>query len=439
MRFAYLTCLATAVALAVCSCGGGGGGSSDTSLSQSVVSNSTGSGSGVLTTVPTTSGNSLAVFLDAKWASPNILTINVPYVSVTVCAPGTSGSTAACQTIDHVQVDTGSTGLRLLKSALSSSLTLPAVTDSSGNAIGECGVFADGYTWGSVRKADVYLAGELAANVSIQDIGDHPGSAQNVPSDCSGTGGTNENTPLSLGANGRLGVGLFVNDCDSCLTAIQPATYYTCTTSGCTGSTVTSAQVVKNPVALFAQDNNGVLMQLPAVPSGGTSSSGPLAFGALVFGIGTRGNNLLGSATVYATDQYGNFRTTYPVTALTPMNGFIDSGSNGLFFPDASIAICSSASHAPGFYCPASYPSARSATNTAAFGGAWGTVNFTLDNVDAVLAANGNVVAINVGAPSVGILAGQFDWGLPFFFGRDVFTAIEGPPYGSGPGPYFAY
>jgi hypothetical protein len=66
-------------------------------------------------------------------------------------------------------------------------------------------------------------------------------------------------------------------------------------------------------------------------------------------------------------------------------------------------------------------------------------VNFTLDNVDAVLTANGNIVAMSAGAPSGGTFAGHFDWGLPFFFGRNVFTAIEGAPYGSGPGPYFAY
>ncbi len=36
---------------------------------------------------------------------------NQPYVTVTVCAPG---STSNCQTIDHVLLDTGSVGLRLL-------------------------------------------------------------------------------------------------------------------------------------------------------------------------------------------------------------------------------------------------------------------------------------------------------------------------------------
>jgi hypothetical protein len=32
-----------------------------------------------------------------------------------------------------------------------------------------------------------------------------------------------------------------------------------------------------------------------------------------------------------------------------------------------------------------------------------------------------------------------FDWGLPFYFGRTVFTAIESQNTPAGPGPYFAF
>ena len=32
-----------------------------------------------------------------------------------------------------------------------------------------------------------------------------------------------------------------------------------------------------------------------------------------------------------------------------------------------------------------------------------------------------------------------FDWGLPFFYGRSVYTAIAGHTAGSAIGPYFAY
>ena len=33
----------------------------------------------------------------------------------------------------------------------------------------------------------------------------------------------------------------------------------------------------------------------------------------------------------------------------------------------------------------------------------------------------------------------QFALGIPFFFGRNVFTAIEGQTTPGGTGPYFAY
>ncbi len=86
-------------------------------------------------------------------------TVNGLYTSVTICVPGTS----SCQTIDGVQVDTGSVGLRLLSSSVS--LALPSVDDGAGRPIGNCATFADlSYAWGSVVTADVQLAGEKAAS-----------------------------------------------------------------------------------------------------------------------------------------------------------------------------------------------------------------------------------------------------------------------------------
>jgi hypothetical protein len=64
------------------------------------------------------------------------LTRNMLTTSVTVCAPGTSN----CATIDNIQVDTGSQGLRILASALPASLQLAALPSGGGTA-GECAVF----------------------------------------------------------------------------------------------------------------------------------------------------------------------------------------------------------------------------------------------------------------------------------------------------------
>jgi hypothetical protein len=406
------------VAVLMVACGGGGGGGTTTpnpSLSRK--------GSGPLISPPAATGNVVPIVIDAG-PVPEASEINVAYVSVTVCTPGTAGTMTACQTIDHVLVDTGSSGLRLLNSALYSNLNLPAVTNSSG-AIGECMTFADGFTWGSVRSADIYLGGEVAPSVPIQVIGDQLGGATAVPTDCSSTGGINENISALLGANGILGVGLFTNDCDICLTQPISAAYYTCTATGCTNSTVTSAQVVQNPVALFLQDNNGVLIDLPAVSAAGAS----ILNGSLIFGIGTQWNNQLGSATVYATDQYGNFITNFNGANTS----YIDSGSNALFFYDSNIPICPVTTWA---YCPPSptFLKSLSATNSAATTGTpSGMVNFSIVNADHL---DVSIVAANIGGTST---RGQFDWGLPFFFGRKVFTAISGMGTPGPSGPYFAY
>ncbi len=281
--------------------------------------------------------------------------------------------------------------------------------------------FAIGTTWGSVLSADIYLGGEVARSVPVQVIGDRPGGALYVPQDCINTGAI-QNGQAQLGANGILGVGLFVNDCIGCQNAVSPipATYYACTTAGCTNMIAPTAEMVTNPVALFSTDNNGVLIDFPAVPSGGVNT----LTGSLVFGISTKSNNQLGSATIYATDSSGNFSTTFNGTNTS----YIDSGSNGLFFDDASIPVCQVNTWA---YCPTLSPMSLSAINMATTGSPSGTINFSIDNVDQL---NTSIVAVNIGGPSA---AGQFDWGLPFFFGRPVFTAISKSytPAGS----YWAY
>jgi hypothetical protein len=38
-----------------------------------------------------------------------------------------------------------------------------------------------------------------------------------------------------------------------------------------------------------------------------------------------------------------------------------------------------------------------------------------------------------------GPASGYFDWGLPFFYGRNVYTAILGASTPGGTGPYWAY
>jgi len=390
-------------------CSGTGGSASGSA--NLAVANPTGSGGNNTATVVVDSGPS---GLDNS--------VNEPYVSVTVCRPGTT----VCQTIDHVLVDTGSYGLRLL-GPLNSALALPAVNTPSGAAAGECVKFADGYyTWGSVQQADVRIGGETAPAISLQVIGDSSSNFANVPSTCTSAGG-NMGSVSTLGANGILGVGLFKQDCgNTCLRSNTTGNYYACANGSCTDSPMALAQQVSNPVSFFTTDNNGVLLMLPSVPDSGATT----LTGTLIFGVNTQSNNSIASETIYRTDSSGNFSTRYK--NATYGSSFIDSGSNGLFFSDSSLRNCSQSND---FYCPAS-PISLSAVNTAADGSASGTVNFVIVSEQAL---DDSVTAALIGGSTGSTLTGAFDWGLPFFFGRRVFVVIENNSTGGATGPYWAY
>ncbi|MDB5958129.1 DUF3443 domain-containing protein [Ramlibacter sp.] len=361
---------------------------------------------------PTTSlaANQLDIRVDAGTDGRSV---NSPYVTVTVCQPGT----ASCQTIDHVLLDTGSFGLRLAASAVTG-VTLPQVAAPNGSPLAECAGFVSGFSWGSVRRADVQLSGEQAASIPVQLVDDP--ALPNVPAACSNTG---TSIGVGAGAKGILGVGLETQDCGAaCLNSTAPALYYACpsTPAGtpCAASTAPLASQVTNPVALFAADNNGVTIALPQVPLGGL----PVVTGILTFGIGTQADNQLGAATVYTADSQGNITTVYKGRSL---RGFVDSGSNGIFFRDTTLPCT------PGFYCPPT-PLTLDATFTGT-NGATADIPFQVEDPAKL---PGNSV---VGHLAGGLGAGLFDWGLPFFFGRTVFSAIRGATTPAGPGPYWAF
>lgn len=343
------------------------------------------------------------------------------FTSVTVCAPGSSN----CQVIDDVLVDTGSFGLRIVGSALGSlSLTQETV---NGNQLAECFQYLDGtFNWGPVQTADVKISGELASSVPVQVLND---AFSVIPSaTCTGTP---NDTTASLGANGILGIGALQYDCGSGCTSTIPAVdqYYQCSTTTPSSCVVTSAalnQQVQNPVTLFATDNNGVIVELPAI-----TTPQPTLAGSLVFGIGTQSNNGLGSATVVPMDPNAlTFSTSFE--GVNMPGSFIDTGSNALFFDsnDSSLPGCPDVD----FYCPTTSAN-FSAVNSGTSGSA--SVHFTVFNADFLF--NSQDAALpGLGGPSDGSFT-SFDWGLPFFFGRNVYTSIEGKTAPGGTTPYWAY
>jgi hypothetical protein len=402
---------AGAMVLALCAvaCGGAGLGGSSSSGTSPV----------------TPANNVVSVSVSAGPAGLSAPALNTLYTAVTVCVPGTT----TCQTIDNIQVDTGSYGLRILAPALT--LSLAVATTSTGSALLECTEFVDGYSWGPVALVDVQISGETASSVAVQLIGDS--RYPTIPTDCSSGAPSSENTVASFGANGIIGIGPFAQDCGSfCVSSIpEPAVYYACSTSvNCTSTLVPIASQVQNPVTLFATDNNGTIISLPSVADAGASD----VTGSLIFGVGTESNNSLGTVTVVPVATSGadaGFLTTV-FEGTTLASSFIDSGSNALYFNDSSLTACTQAGFTV-FYCPTSaqtlsaeFELANSSTVSENF------VVVSAETLPASVTAFPGLAGTN-SAPQ------SFDWGLPFFFGRKVATVIQGSATANGTGPYIAF
>jgi hypothetical protein len=369
------------------------------------------SGGGTTPALPVVTGdNVMAITVNGSLCSNNSY-INKPCLSVTICTPATS----TCQTINDILLDTGDSGLRIFKQVLGVSLTQVM---SGGNPVAECIQYADGSSvWGPVKVAGVVLGNEPAVQVPIHVIDSAFGTA---PAACSAA----YQSPAEAGYNGSLGVSFFAQDCGAaCAASSGTGIYYACSGATCSGAIVSLANQVQNPVALLPVDNNGVIVQLPSVPSSGS----PSVNGYLVLGIGTHSNNVPSGVTAYAANAVGNFTTTFNGSDYT---GFIDTGSNGLFFPSSSLPDCATYS---AWYCPSSTRN-LSAANKGESGAPTGVVSFQIANFETLFVTTTNNVFDDIGGYNV-----EFDWGLPFHLGRNVYIGIEGKASSLGNGPYWAY
>jgi hypothetical protein len=437
------------VLLVVGGCGGGGGGG-----------NLTGGGGGDGGGGGTSAANVVAMTVNGGpiSSSPDA---DTPFITVTVCAPG---SATNCVQVSNVEVDTGSYGLRIVSSVLTSTFigSLTQETASNSQPLVECTQFADGISWGPVMVANVQIGGESASNVPIQVMGDS--SFENeIPADCS-SHGTEEDTVSSFGANGIIGIGPFAQDCGTgCVLsdsdyAANP-TYFACPAGGTSASDCQATgpaleEQVTNPVADFTStgDDNGVIVEMPSVPDPDGAAS---ASGSLVFGIGTQSNNGLGSATVLTGNDYGDITTVYNGDSL--QDSYIDTGSNGYYFdaqatgtpPDCPNSS-GSGSTSLSWLCPSSEQTIN-LTNEGQ-NGTTSNVSIKIYNANTLFDEdNGTYTAFDdLGADSgsqstwcqenYGVSGDcYFDLGMPFFFGRNVYIAIAGANTPGGEGPYFAY
>ncbi|NVO07212.1 MAG: DUF3443 family protein, partial [Rhodoferax sp.] len=377
---------------------------------------------------------------------------NILYVTVTVCVPGGSpANPAECQVIDHVQVDTGSVGLRVLASKVKA-LNLPRVTlSAAGDAVTrtawECFPFVVGGLWGANAGADVWLGQQVGTRIPLQLIEDDTQAALQATSDCVSAADHNVlDSAAALGSNGILGIGSTTLDCgQNCEAGDYTGSfvqYYSCpqtatASAGCSPTAVPAALQVYNPVAaLPAAYNNGVVLKMPAVTDPGAAT----ASGELVFGLNSLPNNTLPATArkVFLGVDYLNRPDSY-LNVTTRFNGqsyassYLDTGTNGLFFSDAAQIRCQGTT----WYCPAGTQNlnAQLSDGDNPLANAV-TVAFQLANAEALFSTNNTAFSGAAGAAPAGSVS--FAWGMPFFYGKSVFLSIW-QQAGALSGPWYAW
>jgi len=352
-----------------------------------------------------------------------------------------------------VLLDTGSWGLRLVRSVLTASgVTLtPSVGGAAGEVLEECATFSGGATWGPVALADVTLAGEVASKVPVQVL-DDTNTGASPPAACSNNGSVH-NQVTDLLANGILGVGVFAQDCGAaCVSPTTPPNfYYGCagTAPGvCTAENVALASQVTNPVALFAADNNGVIVNLLNLQNANGDAT---VTGEVIFGLGTQTDNALpatGLTVLGADPTTGDFTATYSATTVpgtTVLPALIDSGTDDYAFADTDPNMATCTATPPnnaawvGYYCPIVAPQALSAVNTGATSAAVPSVisspvPFAIADPNSFVATATAFINLGGGQGST-----RFTWGMPFFYGRKIYVGIDQTMSGTLKGPFYAY
>lgn len=396
-----------------------------------------GGGNGTVATAPPPTPNQVPITVEMF--NLNNPFPNRPYVTVKVCDAQNN-----CQDIDHVLLDTGSTGLRIMPGVLN--LALPAQTYTNGDPVAECMQYGAGYFWGAQRIATVKMAGEVAANIPVTVAGDSS-IPVNAPSGCAATGA---NAIAGLPEfNGILGIGPQKTDCgSSCEQSNSAQMYFACqggSTGSCNAVTMPVAMQTSNPVSQFATDNNGTVITFPA--ANGNQS---YMTGTLLFGIGTQPNNSLSGVQVYHSSVPG---AEFPLLAAN-MDGvasfaFLDTGTNAYVFAQtgspvingsppfmqaiSGLAVCGQSG---GPYCPPAPATVQIRLNGSNGNPtSWQTITLS----DPTAAFQNNLPVIPTLAFQNSDFPGYSTLGLPFYFGRTVATAISGAKTSYGVGPYWAF
>lgn len=413
MQKNWLLLLAGAsLALVLSACGGGGS-------SAAAPSSSTGPVVATSTPLPTAT----PIHLPPQSTTPNVQVIvsddsmgaiNRLYTSVTLCVPGTT----QCQTIDHIVIDTGSSGLRIFNSALT--LTgLPAIKNAQGT-LSTCQEFAASYMYGSLKQADIKMAGEVAANQPIQIVGDT--QFPSAPDSCS-----NGNPQIIGMGNGVIGI-----DSASQQSNQGSMVYYQCANvnaGSCVEVLPTVSQQINNPISAFATDYNGVILKMNDTLLKGSNS----VTGQMIFGIGTQANNTVSpAAQLFKLNSYAEL-SAKATTGTSYNRSFFDTGSPFIAYSDPASKIPVDQS---GFFAPVSPTTQTLNTNIIDINQKMISMAYLVTNqtaLDTTQHVFDNLVE------SFAVFSATFDWGLSFFFGKTVYMTFDGQNSVNGQGPWIAF
>ena len=397
----------------------------------------------VATPVPTPLNHSMSIKVSPNYQSNLACSnINTPCVSVTIC-PDNAPTSSTCTTVNNILIDSGSGGLRVFRSLLTNT-NLTIESTSNGNEIADCVTYGDGSaTWGPMALATLTLESlSTTQSIPIQLIDStYPNTTTSAI--CQSTDGL-PTTPTTLGFNGLLGTVPIVYD--------NVSSYYSCNQNSCTQIiNPQESQVAANPIAFLpAGYENGVTFKFPALGDTGAIN----AEGFAIFGVGTNIDNTppdsvnlnyypISSSTV-PTGADGQ-STTIPISMLTSLDdspnityGFLDTGSNYLYFDDSNIP--KTVTNYSYYYSPSNLVTLQPYNTTKAYDSVLEESVATSINV-----YNGNYLfgqtnnsAFNDNAAPYGVPY-YIDYGLPFFFGKTIYMCFEGKVCNGIAGPYWAF
>ncbi len=371
--------------------------------------------------IPVTVGRSLV--------SPSV---NVPLVTIKVCVPGTQ----ICQSIDHVLLDTGSTGLSIFSNTtggeINTTMTpLPHLQDVLGRNIYDCFAYGDGFVdAGGMYQADVYIGNHKAPIQTIGVFGDSETyfstlcqrnpvvntqpSGDYVIQSPSGT--------IGRGINGILGIAPYK------LSLINETTAQACDSLfSCVAYQYTSVNAPSNILSRLTTDNNGFTLSLPSltIPADSEYNSPPFT-GNIILGINTKSNNIITSTPIYLSSE----GYIFCYSGSWKANILFDTGGVAYFIGNSLINLLTPYGYSIVYGDFIALPDNESLHITLPSYDAHNTkINLEITISDTATMKKiwaGSVIPDLVFTNNIPQLSNTFDFGIPFFFGKNVSFLFDG-------------